>query len=165
MALSLSEILRKAIKSYASLSALSQASRVAEADLSRFARGNGTITLAMAERIAATLGIVAMTPANFNAYIADAEKRGERRENDYWSRRWAKRLKEESSGAASSAAVRQALSEWYREAAKKHHPDHGGSAKAMAIVNECRDQLQDMIDKLSDGNEINKPSDDDDIPF
>jgi transcriptional regulator with XRE-family HTH domain len=40
---------------------------------------------------------------------------------------------------------------WYREKSRQYHPDHGGSTKAQAILNECKKDFLARISRLDFG--------------
>ena len=43
------------------------------------------------------------------------------------------------------AMVTPLLDRWYSRLAMRHHPDRGGSAQAMAAINDARDQLLRLL--------------------
>jgi hypothetical protein len=45
------------------------------------------------------------------------------------------------------AKVDEAVREAYRQASVRHHPDRGGSAQAMAAINDFRDRLKTELEK------------------
>jgi hypothetical protein len=45
----------------------------------------------------------------------------------------------------SCGRLRDRLSNWYRRAARRCHPDTGGNDVAMALINEARDDLGDLL--------------------
>lgn len=53
-----------------------------------------------------------------------------------------------SPDAALREALEVQLKAWYRRMTQRHHPDHGGSDAAQAIINDCYESLRELIDGL-----------------
>jgi hypothetical protein len=52
--------------------------------------------------------------------------------------------------AKTRESLDQIVGRWYRQASRRYHPDCGGTADQMIVVNGCREFLEREIAKLSD---------------
>lgn len=46
---------------------------------------------------------------------------------------------------APSGNLRSTIQQWYRRTSVRHHPDHGGDVRVMAVVNDLRDELLSLF--------------------
>jgi hypothetical protein len=44
--------------------------------------------------------------------------------------------------------MREIIGSWYRDACRRHHPDHGGSNERQSVVNECYETLINSVQTL-----------------